>query len=87
MPETEALTPIAVTNANELDADALAEPRKYTRYGEQHRWAKLTDDKVCEIRGLYEAGGASYTALGKQFGVDYTTIRAIVTRKTWRHVI
>jgi hypothetical protein len=44
---------------------------------------KLTEADVLAIRSAYAAGGTTYRMLGAQHGVDYTTIRAIVRRKTW----
>lgn len=48
--------------------------------------AKLDPDKVREIRKLL-ARGVSNADIGEQFGVHGSTIWAILTRKTWTHVI
>lgn len=51
-----------------------------------HRWAaKLTEEKVAEIRSRY-ARGELQSALGGAFGVGSPTISNIVRRKTWKHV-
>ena len=82
MSQTETLTPAHQTNSNEL----VQEPLEYAYFGENHRWAKLDAAKVREIRRLHAEDGISYSALGRQFGVGYTTIRAVITRKTWKHI-
>lgn len=47
--------------------------------------AKLTDERVREIRRLY-AEGVTMRALSKQFGVSQPNISYIVNRKAWAHV-
>ena len=54
--------------------------------GVDHPRAKLTEKDVREIRRLYAAGGMGLKALGKQFGITPMTVRAVVTRKSWRHI-
>jgi hypothetical protein len=55
------------------------------RKGEANNKAKLTADKVREIRQEYQSG-TSITKLGRRFGVTEQAIWAIVTRQTWKHV-
>jgi hypothetical protein len=47
--------------------------------------AKLTERDVRDIR-RHAAGGATYGALGRQYGVSNVAIRKLVLRKSWRHV-
>lgn len=56
--------------------------------GEAHHNSKLTEDLVREIRAAYKPGkyGHGCTALGKKFGVDPTTIYAVVNFKCWENV-
>lgn len=54
--------------------------------GERVWCAKLTEDQVREIRRLYRPHAYGAPRLGREFGVDTTTIRSIVTGKTWKHV-
>lgn len=54
--------------------------------GERHPAAKLTVEKVREIRDLH-ARGASTMGLAKAFGVSAPTIRAILLGVTWKHVV
>jgi len=53
--------------------------------GEGSPSAKLTEDKVREIRGLQKEG-AGARALASLYGVTPTTIRNVLARKTWAHV-
>lgn len=53
--------------------------------GEQHARARLTDEKVREIRRRLEAGD-SLGFLAARFGVTKVAIRFIGMRRTWKHV-
>jgi len=53
--------------------------------GEANGRARLTEDDVRTIRALSTAGHSS-VSLGQMYGVHQSTIAAIVTGKTWRHV-
>ena len=55
---------------------------------ESHRAsAKLDEDDVREVRAEHARGDVSFADLGRQFMVTAPTIRAVVTRQTWKHVI
>lgn len=54
--------------------------------GESHGCAILNDDKVRDIRAAY-ASGESQQSIGNRVGVGRTTIRRIVRRETWKHVV
>jgi len=54
--------------------------------GERHGMAILTEQQVIEIRAKYTGERGELTALGKEYGVDYSTISLIVKRKHWRHI-
>lgn len=56
-------------------------------YGEDIPVSKLNADKVREIRRLYASGEHSHRSLAKQYGVGRNTIAAILTNRTWKHVI
>jgi hypothetical protein len=51
--------------------------------GEQNGRAKLTKEKVSEIRHRYASGETNKSELGRQFGVSSCQIKNIVTRKQW----
>jgi hypothetical protein len=53
--------------------------------GEGNGNASLDGDAVVQIRDRF-ASGASRAALAREFGVDWSTIDAVVRRHTWRHV-
>jgi hypothetical protein len=52
--------------------------------GEEIYSAKLTEKQVLEIRSKYP--GTSYAKLGKEYGVFFTTISAIIKRRIWKHI-
>ena len=54
--------------------------------GESNGLAKLTEEKVREIRHRYAAGGVGQRALAREFDVTRTNIGSIILRKTWAHV-
>lgn len=56
-----------------------------TARGERQGLAKLTDEKVREIRRRY-ACGESATSLAWQYGVTRNAITSAATRLTWKHV-
>jgi len=56
------------------------------RKGEKVPNSKLTSDQVREIRRRYPLGGISQRKLAKEFGITQSTLRAILTRKWWKHV-
>lgn len=58
---------------------------KGRRKGEAHHNAKLTGQKVKEIREKLDLGISSYE-IAKQYGVDFTTIGQIKRHVTWNHV-
>lgn len=49
--------------------------------------AKVNDELVRGIRMQYNSGAISLRALGAKYGLAKTTIRHIIIRKTWHHVI
>jgi hypothetical protein len=53
--------------------------------GEARSNAKLTPDKVLELRSL-AATGMNYSDLGRKFGVSPASCRDILLGKSWRHV-
>lgn len=52
--------------------------------GEQHNNAKLTEKQVLEIRAL--AKTKTRKEIAKIYGVDYTNVCLIITRKAWKHI-
>lgn len=54
--------------------------------GESNKNAKLTDEKVLEIRRLYREKKMNQYELADVYGTTQTTIGKIVNNKTWRHI-
>jgi hypothetical protein len=54
--------------------------------GDAHPNAKLTPDRVREMRRLYAAGGETHQSLGRLFDVSAAIAGRIVSRKMWKHV-
>jgi len=52
--------------------------------GEKVAGAKLTREKVAEIRRRYQRRGITQRALAKEYGVDRNTIGLILRGETWR---
>jgi len=65
-------------------ADMVARGRNLR--GEQAKSAKLAAAHVIDIRARFDAGTATQTELGREYGVSNITIFDIVRRKTWRHL-
>ena len=55
-------------------------------HGEKNYQAKLTEEKVRQIRHLHRQGESQY-ALGKRFDVSSGTIKYVLDRKSWKHVV
>ena len=54
--------------------------------GEKNPACKLSSEQVIAIRAQYATGGYTLKALGKQYGVAFTTIHWIVSGKHWKEV-
>lgn len=53
--------------------------------GEQWPWARLSDEKVRQIRAEHDLG-MGYRRLARKYGVCQARIRAVLSRKEWSHV-
>lgn len=54
--------------------------------GERHHAARLTEADVRTLRARYEAGGTSFSALAREYGLAIGHVYRIVRRKAWCHV-
>lgn len=54
--------------------------------GEDHGYAKLTEDAVRDIRQNYVKRKVPLTFFAKKYGVDMTTVHQVVQGKVWKHV-
>ncbi len=68
-------------------AHKLVNPDYTTIMGEKHYLAKLTEEKVREIRIRHAAGGMYFTDLAREYGVAQNAIIMAVKRKSWKHVL
>lgn len=59
-------------------------PHRMAR-GEKHPFAKLTDEKVRQIRSLQ--GKMTQKRIGILFGTHWINVQRIILRKTWKHVV
>jgi len=57
------------------------------RKGEKNSQSKLTEEKVREIRQIYDGKENSYKTLGIKYGVSNTLIKYVVKKMYWKHVI
>lgn len=55
--------------------------------GQENGQAKLTTDQVREIRQRYANGGVSMRGLAKEYPVTYSTVRNIIHRQYWQHIM
>jgi hypothetical protein len=54
--------------------------------GEAAKQSHLASADVLEIRRLHATGNWMYTELGEKYSVAANTIKAIVLRRTWKHI-
>lgn len=71
------------------DADNSADCRKKGRmaFGERIGCAKLTDDRVRDIRAEYATGTTTYHKLARKHGVGTSTIQAVIECRAWKHLL
>ena len=62
---------------------------EHKRCGEEHHAHKLTEKNAKYIRQVYIKRDKEFgaVALAKKFEVDRTTIRDIVSNKSWRNLV
>lgn len=68
-------------------ADSTQKGRRARLRGEQQNGARLTEESVRAIRETYSLRSATQEELALQYGVAKRTISAVITRKTWPHVV
>lgn len=54
--------------------------------GEDVFLSKLTDVEIIEIREKYSTGEHSFSSLGRDYNMHYSSIADIVRRHTWKHI-
>lgn len=68
---------------NIRDMDTKGRRGDSRHFGEKNASAKLTREKVEEIRMLHATGKFTYVELGERYGVSEFAVRSAVQRKTW----
>jgi hypothetical protein len=66
-------------------ADMVAKGRQ--TFGSRNPMAAFTDDQVIEIRRRYRERESKMVDLAREFGVSRGTVSAIVSGRTWRHLL
>lgn len=78
---------IGTAKENTRDMDERGRRNATAPRGEDAGLAKLTECEVLEIRRLHAIGAVNQRDLAIMFRVSKSNIGAIVTRKTWKHLI
>jgi hypothetical protein len=68
-------------------ADSIRNGKCIRAKGSAHCCAKLTEDRVREIRRSCAAGDCSQREMARQCGVHQSVISRIVLRQKWKHVV
>jgi len=61
------------------------QPERLAR-GERVSTAKLTRQKVVDIRQRYASGETNKSALGREYGVNNSAIGRIIRKECWAHI-
>lgn len=69
-------------NSDDMKRDGTSSANKTPRKGQAHPMAKLTEKDVLDIRASEEGT----MSLARKYGVIYTRIWSIRTRKSWKHI-
>lgn len=65
---------------------ALEQPGPGQARGELVGSAKLSEERVREMRAQYAAGGTSIAKVATKFSVSFSAAHKVINRLTWRHV-
>ena len=83
-PQNNCITNLTYGTYGENQADKVKHGRLPN--GERQGLSKLTAWDVVIIRQAYKEMKITQTELAKAFGIYYTNIHFVVTRKTWAHI-
>jgi len=80
--------PVHLWPGTQLDnnVDCASKGRAVNPCGEMHGNAKLTWQKVREMRERYALGGVTQDALGREYGVVQSGVSFIVRDRAWKEV-
>lgn len=68
-------------------ADMDRQGRRVPAFGVRNGAAKLSPEKVVEIRRLYSSGNWTLKELAAKFGVFFSTIHKVVSGERWAQVV
>ncbi len=68
--------------ANNRDRDSKGRQAK----GERNGVARLTDERVIELREVAKVSPTAATLLGKHWGISNSGVRSVISRRAWRHL-
>jgi hypothetical protein len=69
-----------------LESEHLKTIRPNPPKGEKSPNAKITESDVRMMRKLYESGAYAKRQLARMYGLSQKTARAVIERKSWKHV-
>jgi hypothetical protein len=67
--------------------DMINKGRKKSCNGEKSLLSKLDDNKVIEIRYLYNSNNYTIQEIANEYNVNRRTIDYIIRNKTWKHLL
>lgn len=67
--------------------DRESKKRGNLKHGIHNGRAKLTDEKVKELRLKWSTGEYSQRQLAKEYGVDQAKVWSVLHNKSWKHVL
>jgi hypothetical protein len=70
---------------NQLDRHRDGKP--WNSAGANNPSAKLTDEKVLQIRDMYHRQGISEWKIARQFGISERNVQMIIDGLTWQHLL
>jgi len=73
------------TDKDNMD-DKTKKGRGNQASGEKHGMAKLTEDKVKQIRKAYSDGNTTLVKLAEKYEVEPKTIHRVIHAETWKNV-
>jgi len=75
---------ISIGAAGDLNPSKVHAERM--RRGETVFGARLTAERVVELRSRYAGGGLGYAGIAAEFGIGTMTAWQVIKRRTWAHV-
>jgi|SRR5579872_904172 len=71
---------------DQLDNMRDASRKGRINQGSNNYWAKLSDEKVRQIRNIHASGSLDMEHIAKRFRVTPSLISMIISRRIWRHI-